>query len=111
MAKQTKRQIVENTRNKVARHYNKEISELKEELAILRRYVHNVEKERNATNIMCKQLSEQVESQHDWIERLLEYMDMSPRERDVHIALARADKENQRRLNDMMDCYTHLFHL
>lgn len=109
MAKQTKRQIVENTRNKVAKRYNKEISALKEELAILRRYVHNVEKERNATNIMCKQLSEQVESQHDWIERLLEYMDMSPRERDVHIALARADRESKRRLNDMLDTYSYLF--
>lgn len=111
MAKQTKRQIVENTRNKVAKQYKREVRLLKEENAVLRRYVHNVEKEHNATNIMCKQLSEQVESQHDWIERLLEYMDMSPRERDVHIALARVDKEHKERMNDMMDCYTHLFHL
>lgn len=111
MAKQTKRQIVENTRKKVASQYNRQVRLLKDENEHLRKYIHTLEKELNTSLRLTNQLDEQVESQHDWIERLLEYMDMSPRERDVHIALARADKEHKERMNDMMACYTHLFHL
>lgn len=110
MAKSSKikKQIVENTRNKVANHYKRTIERLEEVISIKNRRVKATEARCRKLDQENEDLKQQIVEQQDWIDRLLEYMDMSPRERDVHIALARDDKKRKERKNDMFDILSDL---
>lgn len=110
MAKVTKRQIIENTRNKVANQYKRRIENLENEVKYQKQYNRSLIDKFSKDVQEAEALKQKIAEQQEWIDRLLEYMDMSPRERDVYIALARADKESKERMKDLLDVYGSIFH-
>lgn len=111
MAKETRKQIVEQTRNEVARLYKSRITELEERLKrandgqwqFMRAY--NEEKQR------ADELQEKVNQYEDWIRRLQEYMDMPEDAREKALEQERAKFAVNSKLDSMLGVYSRIFNL
>lgn len=109
MAKESRKQIVEQTRNEVAKQYKAKIDNLQERLNTAnekssdywKRYV----KERNRAD----ELQEKVNQYEDWIRRLQEFMDMPEDARKEVLEQERAKYEVNKRLDNMIGMYSRIF--
>lgn len=111
MAKETRKQIVEQTRNEVARQYNKKISDLEERLD---RYVSahgNEARLRQTYQNKMEELQEKVNQYEDWIRRLQEYMDMPEDVREKALEQERAKFAVNSKLDSMLGVYSKIFNL
>lgn len=94
MAKETRQQIIENTRKKVAGQYAEQVRNLKarlkardEDYWLSRREVQELRHEKS-------ELEMKVKEQEDWIERLVAFVNMPPDERERELATMRQQQDN-----------------
>lgn len=99
MAKETRRQIIEQTRNEVARQYNNKIADLEERLKRANECSYQFMKAYGDEQRRADELQEKVNQYEDWIRRLQEYMDMEPDARDK----AFRQMEANDKLNNLLD--------
>lgn len=76
MNKQTKRQIVEQTRNKIAHNYASKIKELENKIKELSKKKFDLCIENEKLKLENEQCKEKIAQYEDWIYRLQEFMDM-----------------------------------
>lgn len=111
MAKENRKQIVEQTRNEVARQYKAQIASLQESLLKAdgkkNEYARKVAKQ--CDEILA--LQEKVSQYEDWIRRLQEFMDMEPDAREKAFAEMKLRTEIDKKLNGIMGVYGSLFSL
>lgn len=94
MAKETRKQIIENTRKKYCAKYTKELKELQvtnaQYYARIRTLVNKV------TDLECEKsaLEIKIKEQEDWIERLVTFVNMPPDERERELATMRQQQAN-----------------
>lgn len=105
MAKETRKQIVEQTRNEVARHYKAEVARLEERL---NKYVEAYAEEarvRQRYQNKVEELQEKVNQYEDWIERLQSFMDMEPDAREKAFTEMKLEKENAEQMKHLLGFY------
>lgn len=111
MAKETRKQIVEQTRNEVAKQYKVEINSLKERLNTANEkasdYWGRYIKERNRAD----ELQEKVNQYEDWNRRLQEYMDMEPDAKEKAFTEMKTKRELNERMNALMGLCSSLFRI
>ena len=103
--KETRKQIVEQTRNEVAKAYNKRVKELEIVNARLSNENFNLSKENRILKSKNLELEDKVNSLNDWIERLQEFVALPEDARQQYIAKFNAEKQ----LNEAMGVYTRMF--
>lgn len=94
MAKETRQQIIENTRKKVVGQYAEQVRKLKAEK---NEYWHDyleAQKEISRLKHEKSELEMKVKEQEDWIERLITFVNMSPDERNREFAIIRQQQAN-----------------
>lgn len=98
MAKETRKQIVEQTRNEVARQYKARITELEERLKRANDGQWQFMRAYNEERQRADELQEKVNQYEDWIRRLQEFMDMPEDARKK----AYKEWETNAKLNEML---------
>ena len=76
MNKQTKRRIVEQTRNKIAHNYASKIKELENKIKELSNKKFDLYTENEKIKFENEKCKEKIAQYEDWIYRLQEFMDM-----------------------------------
>lgn len=76
MNKQTKRQIVEQTRNKIVHTYASRIEELENRIKELSKKKFDLYAENEKLKFENEQYKEKIAQYEDWVYRLQEFMDM-----------------------------------
>lgn len=92
--KETRQQIIENTRKKVASKYAEQVRNLKAsnhkywlEICEQRRKISTLEHDKS-------ELEMKIKEQEDWIKRLIAFVNMPPDERERELAVARQQQAN-----------------
>lgn len=93
-AKETRQQIIENTRKKVAGQYAEQVRKLKAEKHEYWQYYLKAQKEIGRLNHEKSELEMKVKEQEDWIERLITFVNMPPDERERELATMRQQQAN-----------------
>lgn len=83
--KETKKQIVEQTRNELARKYKGQIDALKKEFQSKQELYRYIGKRCDELERENEELKEKVVQYEDWIRRLQEFMDMPEDSRNIAI--------------------------
>lgn len=109
MAKETRRQIIEQTRNEVARQYKARITELEERLKRANDCSYQFMKAYGEEQRRADELQEKVNQYEDWIRRLQEFMDMEPDAREKAFTEMKINREINEKLNGFMGIYSGIF--
>lgn len=99
MAKETRKQIVEQTRNEVARKYAEKIGKLESEMAELRSSLLELNKLYSEEKQKSSDLGIKVNQYEDWIHRLQEFMDMPDDAREQAIK----ELKEKHQINSVLD--------
>ena len=94
MAKETRQQIIENTRKKVAGQYAEQVRKLKAEKHEYWQDYLESQKEISRLKHEKSELEMKVKEQEDWIERLITFVNMPPDERERELATMRQQQAN-----------------
>lgn len=109
MAKKTRRQIVEQTRNEVAKQYKRKIVDLEERLKRANdgqwQFMRAYGEERQRAD----ELQEKVNQYEDWIRRLQEFMDMPEDAREQAYATMQSNKKLAESMSHIMGIYERIF--
>lgn len=111
MAKETRKQIVEQTRQEVAKQYKAKIADLEERLRRANNGMFSYMKEFGEQQIKINELQEKVNQYEDWIRRLQEYMDMPEDAREKALEQERAKFAVNSKLDSMLGVYSRIFNL
>ena len=79
--KQTKKEIEETLRNKLAKQYSEKSERYQERIDRLAQELYDERKKRLEAQQKVEELEEKVEQYEDWNRRLQEFMDMSDEDR------------------------------
>lgn len=109
--KETRRQIIESTRNEVAKGFNTKIKSLKEQLEQTKNDYCELHHKYIEAATERDMLKEKVTKLEDWNHRLQEFMDMSEDERKQYIAHKKIEAETSANINALMGMYSGLFNL
>lgn len=105
--KETRKQIVEQTRNEVARQYNAQIFNLQERISRLAVDYAEERRKRIECQERLDELQEKVSQYEDWIRRLQEYMDMPENQREQYIVHLQEKEKSERILDKLNDLMRH----
>lgn len=111
MAKKTRKQIVEQTRNEVARAYKQKITDLEERLKRANDCSYQFMKAYGDEQRRADELQEKVNQYEDWIRRLQEFMDMQEDAREKALEQERAKFAVNSKLDSMLGVYSRIFNL
>lgn len=111
MAKETRKQIIEQTRNEVARQYKQKIADLEERVTRANNEMFSYMKEFGEQQIKINELQEKVNQYEDWIRRLQEFMDMEPDAREKAFTEMKVKRELNEKLNGLIGLYDTLFRI
>lgn len=111
MAKESRRQIVEQTRNEVARQYKTKVLDLEERNKRTYELYSEANKKRLELQRENEELKEKVSQYEDWIDRLQSYMDMPADEREKALANEHTKYETNQKLSAMIGTYSRIFNL
>lgn len=106
--KETRRQIIENTRNEVAKGFSTQIKSLKEQLDRAKNDYWESRRKYLEAAAERDMLKEKVAKLEDWNQRLQEFMDMSEDERKQYIANKKIEAETNTNINAVMGMYSRL---
>ena len=101
--KETRKQIVEQTRNDVARQYNAQISRLQERIDDLAEDYNTERRKRIECQEKVDELQEKVNQYEDWIRRLQEFMDMPDNQREQYMVHIQEKEKSERVLSGLCD--------
>lgn len=107
--KETRRQIIENARNEVAKGFNAQIKRLKEENERIKNDYWEEHKKYVQAATERDMLKDKIAKLEDWNVRLQEYMDMPEDERKEYLAQQKEKAKLDRNLNAVMGMYASLF--
>lgn len=110
MAKETRKQIIEQTRNEVAKKYKDEIKNMQERINKLADMFNNEQKLRLSFQNKVESLEDKVRQYEDWIERLQSFMDMPEDEREKEFATMKLKRETAEKMKYLTDFYTRYLH-
>lgn len=111
MAKETRKQIVEQTRNEVARKYKQKIAALEERLKRANECSYQFMEAYGDEQRRADELQEKVNQYEDWIRRLQEFMDMEPDAREKAFTEMKVKRELNKKLNGLIGLYDTLFRI
>lgn len=111
MARETRKQIVEQTRNEVARQYNNKITILEERLKSVYESLSQFMTAYNEEKQRADVLQEKVNQYEDWVHRLQEFMDMEPDAREKAFTEMKVSRELNEKLNGLLEKYNTLFRI
>lgn len=111
MAKETKKQIVAQTRNNVAKEYSRRIELLQERVSHLGNLLKEEQKKRIEYQDKAERLEEEINQYKDWNERLQSYMDMSEEDRKQALAADIARYNANKSLDSLLSRYSKFFNL
>lgn len=109
MEKQTKRQIRENIRNKVAKQFGERIKNLN---ATIKRKDEEIQELYDLYHKAATELSElkaKLDMQEEWIERMQDFCNMSEEDRKEFIEQQRAKYRLDKNMATIIDMYNHVF--
>jgi len=109
MAKETKKQIVAQTRNDVAREYKHRIESLQNKNSHIINLWKDEEKKRIEYQNKAEKLEEELNQYKDWVERLQSYIDMNEEDRANAIARDKANFIVNQKLNNLLNIYSSIF--
>lgn len=92
--KETRQQIIENTRKKIAGQYAEQVRELKARIKNLSEENYNLRIEKNKEKREKEDLILKIQEQQDWIERLQDFVNMPPDQRERELAVFRQKQAN-----------------
>lgn len=104
--KETRRQIIENTRREVARQYKEKIEELEARNKRTAQLYADEAKLRRQYQSKVEGLEEKAAQYEDWIRRLQEFMDMEPDAREKAINAYKTTEELNRKMKGFVDIYS-----
>lgn len=114
MKMKTRKQIVEQTRNEVVKQYTAKLQILMEKINKLTKDYDIEKQKRIEYQERIDELQEKVNQYEDWIQRLLEFMDIPENQREEYIVHMQ-EKENANKimskLYDMMLKMPEIFNL
>lgn len=90
----TRKQITEQVRNELSRKYNNEVAALKSRIRNLEDRLMEERGRSEKYFERVSELQEKVSQYEDWIERLQEYVNMPPDERERALAMYRQQQAN-----------------
>ena len=93
---ETRKQIENNLRNKIAKQYKKTIDSLTEKLKLRTEELVKKEQECKTLQEENNSLKEKLEQQEDWIQRMLDFCNMSEEDRNAILMEAKAKKKTER---------------
>lgn len=111
MAKETRKQIIEQTRNEVARIYKQKIADLEKRLKRANECSYQFMKAYGDEQRRADELQEKVNQCEDWIRRLQEFMDMDPDAREKAFTEMKDKRELNEKLNGLIGLYDTLFRI
>ena len=111
MNKQTKRQIVEQTRNKIAHNYASKIKELENKIKELSNKKFDLYTENEKLKFENEKCKEKIAQYEDWIYRLQEFMDMPNELRSDKFNECISKKNADEALNNLMRKFAPYFNL
>lgn len=111
MAKETRKQIVEQTRQEVVKQYKAKIDNLQERLNTANEKSSDYWKRYVTERNRADGLQEKVNQYEDWIRRLQEYMDMPEDAREKALEQERAKFVVNSKLDSMLGVYSKIFNL
>lgn len=109
--KETRKQIVEQTRNEVARQYNTKVKELEERLKNLSSEYAELSKKFYQVKCERDEAVDKVKEYEDWNNRLMEFMDMPADAREKALEQERAKFAVNTKLENMLGLYDRFMNL
>lgn len=112
MAKETKKQIVAQTTNKIAKKYTQQLEVKNERIAALAKLNRELQEKNNFLEEENNTLKEKVNQYEDWIERLQEFVNMSDEDRTKAIKefeTFKLNNEKTAKINSFFENYINLF--
>ena len=111
MSKQTKRQIIEQIRNKIVHTYASRIEELENRIKELSKNSFDLLIENRKLKNENEQYKEKIAQYEDWIYRLQEFMDMPNELRNEKFNEYISKKNSDEALNNLIRKFGHYFSL
>lgn len=105
MAKETKKQIKAQLTNEISLRFKKRIDVLETKLKNVCYELRECNNQRHKAECTVRELQDKVEQYEDWNRRLLEFMDMTPEEREKHFA----EFQTRNKLNEKMTSFMNMF--
>ena len=99
MSKDSRKQIIEQTRNSVSKDYHRKIEELKARIRYLSEENESFIRKYYEARHGADSLREKVSQLEDWNRRLMEYMDMDENQRLQELAMQRQRADNERAMD------------
>lgn len=106
MGKETRKQIVEQTRNEVAKLYKARIAEFEERLKRANECSYQFMRAYNEEKERADELQEKLSQYEDWIERLQSFMDLPSDEREKAFAEIKAKRKINEKLDGLISNYS-----
>lgn len=103
MAKQTKKEIEETLRNKIAKQYTSKMENYQERIDRLAKELYDERSKRMEYQSQVEELKEKVEQYEDWIHRLQEFCDLPEGEREKAIKAYQAENEYKTHMKQLLD--------
>lgn len=100
MAKETRQQIIENTRKKIASKYAEQVRTLKEHLQVTNNAYRNACNRVNQLEHEKGELEMKIKEQQDWIERLISLSICRPTNVNVNLLPCVSNKPTRRQRQD-----------
>lgn len=100
MAKETRQQIIENTRKKIAGQYAEQVRKLKAEKHKYWQDYLEAQKEISRLKHEKSELEMKVKEQEDWIERLITFVNSRPMNESVRLLLCVSNRQTRRQRQD-----------
>lgn len=101
--KETRKQIVEQTRNEVVKQYRDKMKRFQERINELAGDYDMERRKRIECQEKVEELQEKVNQYEDWIRRLQEFMDIPENQREQYIVHLREKEKSEKALSGLYD--------
>lgn len=101
--KETRKQIVEQTRNEVVKRYGDKMKRFQERINELAGDYDMERRKRIECQEKVEELQEKVNQYEDWIRRLQEFMDIPENQREQYIVHLREKEKSEKALSGLYD--------
>jgi len=101
--KETRQQIIENTRRKIARQYSEQIKSLKEKNDSFWKDILEYHKKIGELQNENSRLEQKIQEQQEWIDRLIQFVNLPPDQRERELALFRQKQANEEAYKRLFD--------
>lgn len=107
----TKKELKAQLTNEIAKRFQTKILNLESDVMHFKTLFNEERKKRFEIENKYNELQEKFQQYEDWNNRLQEFVNMSPEDREKYIEEKKKSKEIQNKFDSMMNTYHHIMNL